>query len=122
MVFEPRSEGFAEMIPTFKLGQKVKIKYQPFEDRCPDCGHMPTQPPFEAVARITKLSPLISRCPVCLRDRVHVQGWYGTDFRQNGYFVAFPYTLIFPFSKSEAKEAPGNRLKPERGLASNQSV
>ena len=81
-------------IPTFEVGEKVRLHFRPYEMLCPKCGAL-TVPPdhkhFNEEARIEVATRLI-KIGTCGCVIPMPEGFYHVSFGTN--HVGVPYTLL----------------------------
>lgn len=83
---------FESLIPTFEVGQRVRVLDRPVEWACPKCGRTLSGGEFFGVLIVLNTT---SYCPSCLDTPVNGEGWHSVHTDDGEYF-AVPYTLLEP--------------------------
>jgi hypothetical protein len=83
------------LIPTFEVGQRVKIEVRPTESLCRSCGHIEGTDWSGRILDgiILEATPFI-RCSTCGDLRPWLEGYYAVKLTEGER--AIPYTLIEP--------------------------
>jgi hypothetical protein len=91
-------------IPTFRPGQRVRLHYHPYEDKCPNCGTgMGTsEKPFEEITQLISQTKHIICCNCNSSIPIDDGFWVTTHPHKKGFgILAVPYTLIEPLESPE---------------------
>ncbi len=86
------------LIPTFKVGERVRIHNRSIEYRCPNCGCGPAfydrlPEVFETVIILTENEAARAHCHNCFYI-FRVSGWYTVKAPQGFSDCGVPYPLI----------------------------